>query len=108
VPVTPTKLAAKIRQVFPAADPADIQRQLDAYTGPERLRVQLAIVKLSDEDDRDSPRHYVDAACRDHRDVLTWAEFPQQLRPDWFSLSVTDRAKVVKADRQQYARWLAR
>ena len=104
----PSKLLAKIRQVFPDADPADIQRQLDAYAGPERLRVQLAIVKLSDEDRRDSPRHYVDTACQDHRDVLSWAESPQQLRPDWFSLSVTDRAKVVKADRQQYARWLAR
>jgi hypothetical protein len=104
----PDKLLAKIRQVFPEADPADIQRQLDAYAGPERLRVQLAILKLCDEDRRDSPRHYVDTACQDHRDVLAWAESPQQLRPDWFSLSVTDRAKVVKADRQQYARWLAR
>jgi hypothetical protein len=103
-----SKLLAKIRQVFPEADPADIQRQLDAYAGPERLRVQLAILKLCDEDRRDSPRHYVDTACQDHRDVLAWAESPQQLRPDWFSLSVTDRAKVVKADRQQYARWLAR
>lgn len=106
--MTPSKLHAKIRQVFPDADPADIQRVLDEYAGPERLRVQLAIVKLSDEDRRDSPRHYVDSACQDYRDVLAWAESPQQLRPDWFSLSVTDRAKVVKADRQQYARWLAR
>lgn len=106
--MTPDKLRAKIRQAFPAADPVDIQRVLNGYTGPERLRVQLAIVKLSGEDHRDSPRHYVDTACADHRDVLTWAESPQQLRPDWFSLSVTDRAKVVKADRQQYARWLAR
>lgn len=102
------KLAAKIRQVFPDVDPTEIQRLLDTYAGPERLRVQLAIVKLSDEDRRDSPRHYLDAACADHRDVLAWAESPQQLRPDWFSLSVTERAKVVKADRQQYARWLAR
>lgn len=102
------KLAAKIRQVFPTADPLDIQRQLDAYDGPERLRVQLAIVKLSDEDKRDSPTHYVEAARADYRDVLAWAEFPQQVRPDWFSLSVTERAKVTKADRQQYARWLAR
>jgi hypothetical protein len=106
--MTPAKLVAKIRQVFPAADPADIKRQLDAYTGPERLRVQLAIVKLTEEDGRDSPGHYVDSARQDHRDVLTWAESPQQLRPDWFSLSVTERAKVAKADRQQYARWLAR
>lgn len=106
--MTPVKLLAKIRQVFRQAAPTDIQRLLDEYTGPERLRVHLAIVKLSDEDGRDSPRHYVDTACADHRDVLAWAESPQQLRPDWFSLSVTDRAKVVKADRQQYARWLAK
>jgi hypothetical protein len=106
--MTAAKFAAKIRQVFPDADPADIQRQLDDYTGPERLRVQLAIMKLTDEDKRDSPKHYVETASQDHRDVLAWAEFPQQVRPDWFSLSVTERAKVVKADRQQYARWLAR
>ena len=106
--MTPSKLLAKIRQVFPDADPADIQCQLDAYAGPERLRVQLAILKLCEEDRRESPAHYVETACQDHRDVLAWAESPHQLRPDWFSLSVTDRAKVVKADRQQYARWLAR
>ncbi len=106
--MTTEKLLAKIRQVFPDADPAEVKRQLDEYTGPERLRVQLAIVKLSDEDRRDSPRHYVDTARQDYRDVLSWAEFPQQLRPDWFTLSVTERAKVTKADRQQYARWLAR
>jgi hypothetical protein len=106
--MTPTKLLAKIWQVFPDADPADVQRVLDEYTGPERLRVRLAVVKLSGEDRRDSPRHYVDTACHDYRDVLAWAESPQQVRPDWFSLSVTERAKVVKADRQQYARWLAR
>lgn len=106
--MTTEKLLAKIRQVFPDTDPADIKRQLDEYTGPERLRVQLAIVKLSDEDRHDSPRHYVDTARQDYRDVLSWAEFPQRLRPDWFTLSVTERAKVTKADRQQYARWLAR
>jgi hypothetical protein len=106
--MTADKLAAKIRTVFPDADPTDIRRQLAGYAGPERLRVQLAIVKLSDEDRRDSPEHHVAAACRDYRDVLAWAEFPRQVRPDWFSLSVTERAKVVKADRQQYARWLAR
>ena len=106
--MTIEKLLAKIRQVFPDTDPAEIKRQLDAYTGPERLRVQLAIVKLSDEDRRDSPAHYVGSACQDYRDVLAWAEYPQQLRPDWFTLSVTERAKVTKADRQQYARWLAK
>jgi hypothetical protein len=104
----PDKLLAKIRQVFPDAEPADVQRQLDEYTGPERLRVQLAVVKLSDEDHRGSPTHYLDAARTDYRDVLAWAEYPQQLRPDWFTLSVIERARVLKADRQQYARWLAR
>jgi hypothetical protein len=106
--MTIDKLLVKIRQAFPAADVADIKRQLDQYAGPERLRVQLAIVKLSDEDKHDSPKHYVDTARQDYRDVLTWAEHPQQLRPDWFTLSVTERAKVTKADRQQYVRWLAR
>ncbi|MFI7673938.1 hypothetical protein [Actinophytocola sp. NPDC049390] len=106
---TPAQLLArKIPQVFPGTDPAAVQRVLDGYAGPERARVQLAIVKLCDEDGTDALPRYVDTACQDHRDVLAWAEFPQQMRPDWFSLSVTDRAKVVKADRQQYARWLAR
>ncbi|GAB1512975.1 hypothetical protein [Actinophytocola sp. KF-1] len=101
-------LATKIRQVFPDRDPVEVQRVLDGYAGQERARVQLAIVKLCDEDGVDKLRHYVDTACQDYRDVLAWAEYPQQMRPDWFSLSVTERAKVVKADRQQHARWLAR
>jgi len=83
---TPAKILAKIRQIFPDADPAEIQRLLDTYAGPERLRVQVAILKLSEEDRRDSPAHYVDTACQDYRNVLAWAESPQQLRPDWFSL----------------------
>lgn len=107
--MTPAQLLdKKIQQVFPATEPTEVKRVLDEYTGPERPRVQLAIVKLCDEDGHDSMRRHVDAACQDYRDVLAWAEYPQQLRPDWFSLSVTERAKVVKADRQQFARWLAR
>ena len=105
---THEKLLAKVRQVFPGSDAAGVLRLLAGYTGPERLRVQLAIVKLSDEDGRACPTHFLECARQDHRDVLVWAESPQQLRPDIFSLSVTERAKVVKADRQQYVRWLAR
>lgn len=107
--MTPAQLLdKKIRQVFPDTEPAEVKRVLDEYTGPEAPRVRLAIVKLCDEDGHDKLRHHVDTARQDYRDVLAWAEYPQQLRPDWFSLSVTERAKVVKADRQQFARWLAR
>ena len=70
---------AKVEQVFPEEDPANVLAILDAYgTGPyerERERVQLAILKLSG-GDVNKLRNLVDLAKKDYRDVITAAEYP--------------------------------
>ena len=47
----------------------------------ERVRVQLAIVKLS-EGNEEKLREFVAVAKRDYRDVLFWAENPEEARLD--------------------------
>ena len=46
-----------------------------------RERVQLAILKLSDGNE-DKLREFVAVAKRDYRDVLFWAEYPEEARLD--------------------------
>src|SRR5438552_5732663 len=47
----------------------------------ERERVQLAILKLS-EGNEEKLREFVAVAKRDYRDVLFWAEYPEEARLD--------------------------
>ncbi len=47
----------------------------------ERERVQLAILKLS-EGSEEKLRQNVEVAKRDYRDVLFWAEYPEESRID--------------------------
>ena len=47
----------------------------------ERERVQLDILKLSDGNE-EKVREYVAVAKRDYRDVLFWAEYPEESRLD--------------------------
>jgi hypothetical protein len=47
----------------------------------ERERVQLAILKLS-EGKEEKLREYVGVAKRDYRDVLFWAEYPEEAKID--------------------------
>ena len=47
----------------------------------ERERVQLAILKLS-EGNEEKLREFVAVAKRDYRDVLFWAEYPEESRLD--------------------------
>jgi hypothetical protein len=47
----------------------------------ERERVQLDILKLSGGSE-EKVREYVAAAKRDYRDVLFWAEYPEESRLD--------------------------
>lgn len=103
------RVARKIRQVFPDRDPVEILASLEQYgTGPQeagRYRVYLAILKLCDEEKLPDPSHYVLAANRDFRDVLAWAEYPNQMK---FGPS-TDPGKsaaMKQMDLNQYRAWL--
>ena len=70
---------------FPDCPAADILLILDAYGADshegERERVQRAIVKLS-EGDVEKLREFTAAAKLDYRDVLLWAEYPQEAAVD--------------------------
>ena len=97
----------KINQVFPDRDAADMLTVLDRYAGPDRERVHLAILKLCDEERKPDPSDYVDAANRDYRDVLMWAEAPNAAK----LIACCDaglRAEITEQDRTQYRTWLAK
>ncbi len=51
--------------------------QLATYTGNEPERVRLAILVLADGDPR-AVTDMVSAAQLDYRDVLYWAEYPEE------------------------------
>jgi hypothetical protein len=71
------EVLAIVAGLFPEAEVPAIMRILDGYGAqsrePERERVQLAILKLS-EGQKSKLQHYVEAAKRDYRDVLHWSE----------------------------------
>jgi lipopolysaccharide export LptBFGC system permease protein LptF len=73
-------LRQKIAESFPDADQTQILALLNEYQSESatgRLRVQLAVLKLS-LGDLGKLRQYVETARTDYRDVLFWAETPQQ------------------------------
>jgi hypothetical protein len=49
---------------------------LERYSGPERQRVQLAILVLASRD-VEALEQLIDDANLDYRDVLYWAEYPE-------------------------------
>ena len=54
---------------------------LAAYAGPERERVQLDILILA-AGDQDKVREFSERARHDYRDILFWAEHPDESRLD--------------------------
>jgi hypothetical protein len=86
--MTPSRddVLASIRARFPTGERrALVLGLLDTYGieayERERERVQLAILTLSQGDEA-KLREYVAVAKRDYRDVLFWAEYPEQARID--------------------------
>lgn len=100
---------AKVRMIFPERAAEEMMAVLDRYgTEPserEAHRVQLAILKLCDEEGLADPTRYVEVAKSDYRDVLAWAEFPNQMRlKDRKDVAAQHEAREL--DRAQYAAWL--
>ena len=104
------KVVKKARTVFPELDVLEVLDWLDDYgVEPyerERERVQLAILKLCQEEGLNTPDRFVKAAKQDYRDVLAWAEYPGQVNAAWFRLPPGEQAKVRRADLEQYLAWL--
>jgi len=79
------KVAASVQATFPMSSWARVLELLDSYgVEPyerERERVQVAILKLSAGSEA-KVREYVAVAKRDYRDVLFWAEYPEESKLD--------------------------
>jgi hypothetical protein len=78
-------VVAAARAAFPQVNQVSLLQSLDNYGFEpyerERERVQLAILKLSDGSE-EKLREFIAVAKRDYRDVLLWAEYPEEARLD--------------------------
>src|SRR6267378_940618 len=78
-------VVAVVQKAFPETSYSRVLELLDSYGVEsyerERERVQLAILKLS-EGNEEKLREFVAVAKRDYRDVLFWAENPEEARLD--------------------------
>ena len=106
------KVLAKIAQYWPDTEPREIMCELDEYGARsferERVRVQLAILKLSD-GHRDRLAELVSMAKKDYRDVLAYAEYPEEMTIGFIEmtkLSPKEVQAVRKRDETQYYEWL--
>jgi len=79
------EVVASVEATFPKESWACVLELLDSYGiesyERERERVQLDILKLS-AGKEEKVREYVAVAKRDYRDVLFWAEYPEESRLD--------------------------
>jgi hypothetical protein len=119
-PVELTELVLrKVKQWFAADEQAEVIRLLEKECGrglpfcehsdAQGLeRVRLAVVKLAGGNLAELRRH-IEVAKQDWRDVLVWAESPEEAKSGFFTVTEIN-AKIVydvKArDRQQYEEWL--
>jgi hypothetical protein len=78
-------VVASVGATFPKSSWPRVLELLDSYGVEsyerERERVQLAILKLS-AGSEEKVREFVAVAKRDYRDVLFWAEYPEEARLD--------------------------
>lgn len=74
---TPEDVERAVTTGFGQASHADVQAALELYTDRQAWRVQLAILALAD-GAPDKVLPLVEAACRDYRDILYWAEYPEE------------------------------
>ena len=85
MPQTRDEVVAVVQKTFPEGAHTRVLELLDAYGVEsyerERERVQLAILKLG-EGNEEKLREFVAVAKRDYRDVLFWAENPEESRLD--------------------------
>src|SRR5438552_5954382 len=85
MPHTRDEVVAVVQKTFPENARSRVLELLDSYGVEsyerERERVQLAILKLS-EGNEEKVREFVAVAKRDYRDVLFWAEYPEEAKLD--------------------------
>jgi len=104
-------LLRKVQLLWPSAsEQAQALTWLAGCPEPESTRVKLSVVKLS-EGKLAEVKRYVEAARRDYRDVLLWAEYPNSAKvgPPAARPTAESRARQISArklDAEQYQAWL--
>ena len=85
MPHSRDEVVAVVQKTFPETSCSRVLELLDTYGVEsyerERERVQLAILKLS-EGNEERLRKFVAVAKRDYRDVLFWADNPEEAKLD--------------------------
>lgn len=85
MPHSRDEVVAVVQKSFPESAHSRVLDLLDTYGVEsyerERERVQLAILKLSDGNE-EKLREFVAVAKRDYRDVLFWADNPEEAKLD--------------------------
>ncbi len=76
-----SKVLAQVEADFPPANQDEVAQVLALYAGQEPERVQLDILVLAAGDVALVYEH-VERAQRDYRDILFWAENPDEARLD--------------------------
>ena len=102
----------KIRQYWPDEDPQAVLDILNTYGDSEmergRGRVHLAILKLCEGKLEKLP-DLIAMAKQDYRDVLAYAEYPEQMKLGFLqlrNLSSSERKAIKERDEKQYKHWL--
>lgn len=106
--ISPDLVLKVFEKLFGAhPDAKELREALLKYTDKESLRVHLAILKLS-EGDPEKLLSYIEAAKGDYRDVLAWAEYPEQLSSGKtrYNTPLEEYEVMLKRDRRQYEKWL--
>jgi hypothetical protein len=98
-------ILAKIKQSFPNEEPERILSILTNLSERNEERIQLAILKVS-ECDLEKLYQALEAAKADYRDVLAWAEYPEELVSDTWKMNAEEANKIRERDRKQYLDWL--
>ncbi|HEY8164824.1 MAG TPA: hypothetical protein VIF83_04645, partial [Gemmatimonadaceae bacterium] len=109
VELTPELVSQLVARVFSAKDQATALEMLDSYGAAaherEPVRVRVALLKLSN-GKLSELEHLIAHARQDYRDVLAWAEFPQELEQPTWQMPADRVAQIRGADRAQYLEWL--
>jgi hypothetical protein len=102
------KLQNKLEKIFPEQSEREKASEILSEYGRETheqepTRVRLAILKIAGSN-IEKLQVFTSAAQSDYRDVLSWAEYPRQSK-NW-SVTGTEKEKLVSADLNEYQTWL--
>src|SRR5690349_21549292 len=99
--LTAEMIRVLVARIFGDADRLQAHALLEAYGAApherEPIRVRAAALKLSRGRLAELER-VLDHARRDYRDVLAWAEYPEELRQPTWRMTPAEQARIRAAD----------